>query len=259
MNRWMSKLAEHQRIMRRLYPEDRLIVVFDIDDTILDLRHMILHVLATFDRHHDTAHFRDLSLHKVPLDKSEMRGILDAANMPGWEQRRVLAWFQEHSWSGPVIRHGHQPFPGVMEVIRRLQSEENTFVGINTGRPESVRDETLSCLNAIGKTSGVRFDNDLLYMSIRDWGEKIVESKVEGMKYFQSLDFRIAAFVDNEPENLRAVAEFDRTHEILLLHADTVFASQRHVIPHKTVSGNVYDLSQLARGLADKDTFDTAA
>ncbi len=259
MNRWMSKLAEHHRIMRRLYPEDELIVVFDIDDTILDLRHMVLHVLAAFDRHHDTAYFRDLSLHNVRIDEPEVRGILAAADVPGWEQQRVMSWFQQHSWSAPVIRHGHQPFPGVMEVIRRLRSEERTSVGINTGRPESVRDETLTCLNAVGTTSGVRFDDHLLYMSIRDWGEKVVESKVEGMKYFQGLGFRIAAFIDNEPENLRAVADFDRSHEILLLHADTVFASGRHVIPEKTVSGNVYDLSQLVQGLADKDTFGAAA
>ena len=44
MNCWMKRLAQQHRITRRRYPHEHLVVVFDIDDTILDLRHMILNV-----------------------------------------------------------------------------------------------------------------------------------------------------------------------------------------------------------------------
>ena len=37
MKCWMKELAIRHERMKKLYPSDRLIVVFDIDDTILDL------------------------------------------------------------------------------------------------------------------------------------------------------------------------------------------------------------------------------
>ena len=47
---WMKKLAQHYEKMRSIYPSDRLIVLFDIDGTILDMRHMVLSVLYSYDR-----------------------------------------------------------------------------------------------------------------------------------------------------------------------------------------------------------------
>jgi hypothetical protein len=51
--------------------------------------------------------------------------------------------------------------------------------------------------------------------------------------------------VDNEPENLKAVAEADATGEILLLHADTIFRSKRSQLPPAAVGGDAYDLTEL--------------
>ena len=42
----------------------------------------------------------------------------------------------------------HRPYRGVLEVIRWFQLQPATFVGLNTGRPEQLRDETLRSLNA---------------------------------------------------------------------------------------------------------------
>jgi hypothetical protein len=40
----MRRLAAHYGRFRSEYPEDQLLIVFDIDGTILDMRHMVRHV-----------------------------------------------------------------------------------------------------------------------------------------------------------------------------------------------------------------------
>jgi hypothetical protein len=50
--------------------------------------------------------------------------------------------------------------------------------------------------------------------------------------------------VDNEPAAIQAIATADQTHEILFLHADTIFESQRVVTP-RTVRGTTYGLAEL--------------
>jgi hypothetical protein len=242
----MKRLAEQHRITRGLYPEDRLIVVFDIDDTILDLRHMILYVLSSFDEHHHTGYFRDVKVQDIGMGELEVHRMMAELGMAAPDRLRVSKWFEERSWSTPVIRDAHRPFPGAMDVIGWLQAQEKTFVGLNTGRPETMRKETLQCLNGIGRPHRVIFPDPLLFMNPKGWGEGITESKVAGISHFHDIGFRIVAFADNEPANLQAVAEFDREGEILLLHADTVYSSGRDRMPRHAVSGRVYDLGSLA-------------
>ena len=50
----MRELAWHYGRMRGAYPEDQLCVVFDIDGTILDMRHLVVYVLLEFDRARET-------------------------------------------------------------------------------------------------------------------------------------------------------------------------------------------------------------
>jgi hypothetical protein len=245
MKKWMKKLAEKHRTMKETYPDDDLIVVFDIDDTILDLRHMTLHVLRSFDRRYGTGHFQNLALPEIAVTETGVRGMMKELQIPWREGQRVANWFKEHSWSPSVVRHAHQPFPGAMDVIRWLQAQPGTVVGLNTGRPETIRTDTIQCLRRIGRPHGVTFEDDLLFMSRYGWGERIAESKVEGIKYFRERGYRVVAFVDNEPENLKVVAEMDESGEILLLHADTVYGSPREHIPQNAVSGNIYDVTVL--------------
>jgi len=47
MKSWMAELAAHYEKMRRRYPQDRLMLLFDIDGTILDMRAMVLYVHRT--------------------------------------------------------------------------------------------------------------------------------------------------------------------------------------------------------------------
>jgi len=259
MKCWMKRLAEHYESLKRRYPAERLIVVFDIDDTILDLRHMILHVLSAFDARYETGYFRKLSVQDIGVSEFEVHLMMAKFGIPTRVQREVLEWFAKHSWSTPVIREGHRPFPGAMDVIRWLQLREKTFVGLNTGRLETMRPDTLQSLNRLGRPHGVVFHDHLLFMNPYGWAERIEESKVEGIAYFQSRGFRIAAFVDNEPANLQAVAAYDRTGEILLLHADTTFTTEKELIPEKAVSGNVYDISALVRAAAGRQAWGEAA
>ena len=60
----MGRLASHYRRMRTEYPDDQLIVLFDVDGTIVDLRHMVLRLLREHDQKYGstTSYFRALSL-----------------------------------------------------------------------------------------------------------------------------------------------------------------------------------------------------
>src|SRR5690606_20810665 len=70
-------------------------------------------------------------------------------------------------------------------------------------------------------------------------------AKVAGVNYFQQAGYHVFAFIDNEPDNLEAIAQADPNHEILLLHADTIFMSQRSRLPGRAVPGKQYDLTEL--------------
>jgi hypothetical protein len=244
-HRWMKKLADHYRSVTRRFPEAKHMIVFDVDGTILDSRYMIRRTLQSFDRHHGTAFFRDLSVADITFPETALADILVSLGLPGDRQRQIVAWYTEHGWSAESVMEAHRPFIGVMEVIRWFQIQPNTLVGLNSGRSESVRAETLCCLNKIGRRFKVNFTNDLLYLNRNGWDGGVVESKLEGMLHFQKAGYRLFAFVDNEPENLEAVASMDGQQEIMLLHADTIFRSQRKLVPHRAVSGDHYDVAEL--------------
>ena len=253
MKHWMRKLGEHHEKMQRRYQGENLMVVFDIDDTILDLRHMVLHVLRSFDYTHGTDFFAGVSVDGINATETELRNIIGRLSIPAKDGQKIARWFEEHSWSSKVIREAHRPFPGVMEVIRWFQGQPKTVVGIRSGRPELIRDDTLRSLNSAGRSHNVVFTHNLLFMNPCGWNENVVPFKVAGIDYFQKKGFRVIAFVDNEPENLEAVSMSDRTGDILLLHADTVYESQKEKMPRSAVSGKVYDIAELRRVLRRDD------
>jgi hypothetical protein len=259
MNEWMKKLAGHHKKMRTAHPKEDLMVVFDIDDTILDLRHMIVHVLRSFDRRHGTRHFEPLTTGDIHLTERAIDEILEVLKVPKSDAHRASDWFRRRSWSSTVTRNGHRPFPGAMDVVHHLQTQPRTFVSLNTGRPESIRHETLHCLNDLGRPYGVGFDDSLLYMNRYGWGLHISESKIDGMAHFRNLGYRIIAFVDNEPENLEAIHRWDTSRDIMLLHADTVFSGLKTRLPKTAISGRAYDVSALRESNHQPDEFGKAA
>ena len=62
---------------------------------------------------------------------------------------------------------------------------------------------------------------------------------------FRDKGFRVFAFIDNEPENLRSVEKVNTNKEILLLHANTIYKSNKDMLPIKAISGSSYDVNDL--------------
>jgi len=242
---WMAELAFHYEKMRQLYPGEELAILFDIDGTILDMRYMILNVLKTYDSEHDTRFFQKLRVADINVHENQVDCLLRELQVPFQLHAEIIDWFNKNRWSPKYILQSHQPFSGVLEVIRWFQLQPNTIVGLNTGRPESLRNDTLMSLNKLGKEFKVQFASKLLHMNPLGWEQEVEDSKVVGIQRFQELGYRIFAFIDNEPENLKAVSMIDPFKEILLLHADTIFETKISGLPSHTVKGSVYDLTEL--------------
>ncbi|NOY38882.1 MAG: hypothetical protein GXO95_01190, partial [Nitrospirae bacterium] len=241
----MKKLASHYEKMRSRYPNDKLIILFDIDGTILDMRYMILYVLRLFDKKNNTSYFERLNISDITVHENQVKTLLTQLKIPDSQIEQIHNWYLKERWTRAAMIESHRPFQGVMEVIRWFQIQPNTYVGLNTGRPESIRRETLTTLNELGREYKAVFTNELLYMNPLDWETNIKDSKAAGVIHLQEAGYRIFAFVDNEPLNLKSVSEVDANSEILLLHADTIFESKRVQLPAVTVSGKAYDITEL--------------
>jgi len=244
MPSWMRDLARHYDATRAAHPDDNLMILFDIDGTILDMRHLICYVLRRYDRVHGTSFFRRLRIEDIDVHENHVESLLERLEVPARQRAHVWQWFRSHAWSMAPVLEAHRPFAGVLEVIRWFQMQPNTYVGVNTGRPEALRDETLLCLNELGHEYHVSFSDELLHMR-RDPSQEVLAAKQEGIRYFQAMGFRIFAAVDNEPEVLEAIAAIDPQREILLLHAETLFETRRESLPARTVAGAEYDLTEL--------------
>ncbi len=242
---WMTELASHYEKIRDQYPQDRLIILFDIDGTILDSRHLVHHVLQAFDAEHGTSFFQRLQVSDIEVHENQVNRLLAELQIPPEDEKEVLGWYNQQRWSSRYVLYSHQPLVGVLEVIRWFQLQPNSFVGLNTGRPETSREDTLRTLNELGKEFKVRFSDELLHMNPQGRGQGVENSKVAGVRYFQEAGFRVYAFIENEPENLRAVSRINSQQEILLLHANTIFESKRTRLPSHVAKGKSYDLTEL--------------
>jgi len=246
----MRELAQHYERMRRSHPGGELVVVFDIDGTILDLRHLVHHVLLGYDRQHHTDWFHGLRADDIDVHENRVEGFLAERPMPDAVREAVLAWYLERRWQPEAMLAAHRPYRGVLDVIRWFQLQPGTDVALNTGRPEVLRADTLRCLNTLGQEYRVYFDSDLLHMNSGDWEEGVADSKVDGLRALRAAGRRVVAVVDNEPANLDAIARSGVCDDALLLHADTIYesAAQRRA---GTVSGRSYDVTALIseRGL----------
>ncbi len=245
MKNWMAELASYYDKTRGRYPQDRLMILFDIDGTMLDMRSMILYVLQAYDRNRGNGFFRNLRISDITVHENSVERLLAQLALRPEKQEEILSWYLEQRWTSTAILESHRAFRGVLEVIRWFQIQPGTYVGLNTGRPEALRADTLHSLNKLGKDYRVNFADDLLHMNPAGWDEEVENAKVGGVLHFQKEGYRIFAMVDNEPDNLRAVSKIDPQQEILLLHADTIFESKRTKMPRRTVRGKAYDLIEL--------------
>jgi hypothetical protein len=241
---WMRRLAEHYARFRRRHADDRLLIVFDIDGTILDLRHMVRHVLLDYDREHGTGLFHGLGVDEVDVHENRVDEFLVARGLPMETREQVLSWYLERRWQPESVLAAHRPYRGVLEVIRWFQLQPQTFVGLNTGRPEWLRHETLRSLNELGREYRVAFPSELLVMNEGGGEDDVLDAKVTGLRSFAEAGYRTFAVVDNEPAVIAALAAADDSGEILFLHAQTLSESRRVPTP-RTVRGRSYDLTAL--------------
>ncbi len=149
--KWMQTLStQFERACQR-YPGERLMLLLDIDGTILDMRYMILAVMQAYDRAYATSYFERLQINDISVHENQVDRLLDELHVPAEAQDDILAWYQEQRWASQAIREMHRPFRGVLDVIRWFQLQPNTSIGLATGRPESLREDTLRSLNQLGK------------------------------------------------------------------------------------------------------------
>jgi hypothetical protein len=245
MKEWMKRLALHYEQTKNQYGKDKRMILFDIDGTILDMRYMILYVLHAFDHHSQTRFFHGLKITDIAIHETEVGALLEKMEIQANQRCNIIDWYAKQSRSSRAIMESHLPFADIMKVIRWFQMQPNTYVGLNTGRPESMRADTLRALNGIGKEYKVAFSNPFLYMNFFGQNREVATSKVAGILHFQKSGYRIFAFIDNEPENLQAIAQLDPNKQIFLLHTDTLFKSKRRKLPACAVSGMQYDLMEL--------------
>jgi hypothetical protein len=241
---WMGALAVQVERMRAEYPDDELVVVFDIDGTIVDTRYFVLHALFAFDRARGTDHFRGITVDDVVEHETRIDQILEPFGLSRDVREDVAGWYLDRLGDPDDWAAAHRPYQGVLGVIRWFQLQPRMHVAINTGRPESMREMTLGTLNALGSFHRVTFDPALLFMNATGRPEDVPRAKVDALDRLRGAGYRIVAVVDNEPSLIGAMADADVAGEILFLHADTTFVSRREPTP-RTVSGSTYGLAGL--------------
>ena len=245
MDRWMARVARQYDNACARYPDDGLLILFDIDGTILDMRCMILYLLTKYDEEHGTSLFQGLELSDIDVHEDQVDHLLEGLNLSRPLCQKVYDCYLSNRWSSSAILSAHCTFGVVMEVIRWFQIQPRTNVGLNSGRPTSIREDTLRSLNELGKQYRVAFSDDLLFMNPGTWSENVEGSKVAGLKHFQRAGYRVFAAVDNEPANLSALADADVDGEVLLLHADTIFETAGSRLPAGAVGGIKYEITEL--------------
>ncbi len=239
---WMRALADHYAAVRTSFPTDELCIVFDIDGTILDLRHLVAHVLLTYDRDRGTDLFHGLVADDITASENQIELVLEALEVPQRQRHHVGSFYRDHLWDEGGLLAASAPYRGVLGVIRWFQIQPGTRVALNTGRAEAMRRVTIDSLNAVGEAARVRFEPELLFM--RSEGMPVPSAKCVALDEIEASGMRIVAVVDNEPENLAAMAASNAAPSALFLHADTIFESQRGE-GVGVVTGSAYELEDL--------------
>jgi hypothetical protein len=239
---WMRALARHHAEARDRYPAKDLAIVFDIDGTILDLRYLAAHALLAYDRARGTDLFHGLVAEDVTVPEGHVGTLLEGLCVPEEHRDDVATFYREHLWDGGGVIAASAPYRGVLSVIRWFQIQPHTRVALNTGRPERMRRITLDSLDTVGDVARVRFDPELLFM--RGDGVSVADAKVAALDEIRDRGVRLVAVIDNEPANLAAMSTAPHHDEVLFLHADTIFESQR-TDGLRAVGGTAYDLGGL--------------
>jgi FMN phosphatase YigB (HAD superfamily) len=235
---WVRNLSDQYERMQDRYPGDPMLIVFDVDGTLLDTRHLVRWLLLDFDRNHGTDYFSGLRAEDVATHENQVGALLKQRGLYHCERIGVLEWYHERRWNPDALLASHCSYQGVWDIVRSFQNESRTQVGINTGRPEAMRQETLQLLNALGREYDAAFENDLLAMN-SSGPDKALHAKAAGLRRFRERGYRVFAVVDDDSESLAAMAEVDTGAEILFLHADDIHHSKLASTPDTPASSRL--------------------
>jgi len=225
----MNELARHYRKMRARYPDDKLVILFDLESGILDMRHMAANILRAYDRKHGTDVFIDTDytgIHR-PLepgqkldDKMEWpdgEPLIEGTKIPSSQARPVRDWYDKYKWDRTIDVDFLKPYPGALDVVRWFQLQKNTFVAFGTSRPEKLKEETLRALNYIGRPHQVEFHKDFLLMRPAAQVKESTKARVRSIQNLQKRGYRVFAMVDGDQDSLSTVSKINPKGEILLL------------------------------------------
>ena len=228
---WLRALNAHTERLRREYPGDELLILFDVDGTLLDLRWGLLDLLHGYDRERGSELFAGLSTDDLVPDEAGVRRLFEQLDVPHVARQELLVRFERMSWSPRAVIGSHQPFLGMLELLRWFKHQPRVHVAVNTSRSEDRRDETVQALSALGAHYGLRLTEDFLFLDPEpprvgeDRTERGVRSKIGGVHHFRSQGFRVAAVVDDRQEVLEGIGRAFADPDLLLVQAEGLAAS----------------------------------
>jgi len=227
MRDWIRVLLNHHERCLARYAGQRLLVLFDVDDTFVDMRRALASVLHAYDAAHRSAHFAALDVGTLDPFGRGIETVLERCRAPAGEQPQVPAWHQRLRHGGDIARQAHAPFRGLLTLAAWLHRQPRTAVGINSARPEFLRQETLRCLNDLAASSELSFVDELAWFTPHGWRDDIGASKLAAIAQAERRGERVIAMIDSNPAVLAALAEADYGDDRLLVHsADLLLQSQ---------------------------------
>ena len=105
---WMRALTDRFNRALQKYPEEPLMIVFDIDGTILDMRYMVRWVLLAYDRGHGTSYFHGLNVEDIQVHENQLDRFLEEWSLPQSNKESVLRWYLDQRWNRNSILASHQ-------------------------------------------------------------------------------------------------------------------------------------------------------
>jgi hypothetical protein len=93
----------------------------------------------------------------------------------------------------------------------------------------------LRILNTLGEEYHVKFDDALLSMNA---GAPVCQGKIDGLRHFRGLGYHIVAVIDNDRENLEAIAASGLQGARRLLPAEVIrksWQAQGRALPYRKV------------------------
>jgi hypothetical protein len=239
----MHCLAQHLAQVRCAYPDDRLLIVFDIDGAVVDRCRAVRHLLLLYDGVHGTDHFHGLEAADLDGRADDLECILAEWGLPASVRSNVLRWYVRRRSQPDAMSSIDCARHGVLEVIRWFQLQPSTFVGFTTGRPARLRDDLLRSLNRLGKELRAEFDVGLLQMNEADDGGSVIDSRVGALRAFAEAGYHTFAVVESDPAVIRALAAADDNGEILFLHARNT--ADAPIDTPRTICGRHFALTAL--------------